>query len=99
MIATESITMEQVSADSIQMRTLGQKDIVPASTDVDEIGSMRGATAEMDDYPTGLKFWLIFITLGALLILGGLDTNIVATAVPRLACGQQKAVEKGTNCW
>lgn len=35
------------------------------------------------EYPTGLKFWLIILTMAALIILGGLDTNIVATAVPR----------------
>ena len=37
---------------------------------------------EAQEYPTGSKFWLIILTLSALLILGGLDTNIVATAVP-----------------
>lgn len=40
-------------------------------------------TEETKEYPTGLKFWLIVLTMTALLILGGLDTNIVATAVPR----------------
>ncbi|KAF2993243.1 hypothetical protein E8E13_000249 [Curvularia kusanoi] len=77
--------MEQTSADSIQMRTLRQNDVAQAVTDVDQAGSLRGATAEMDNYPTGLKFWFITITLGALLILGGLDTNIVATAVPSIS--------------
>ena len=97
-MATETITMEQDSAERIQMRTLSQNDIVLMSTDVDETGSMRGTTTEIDDYPSGLKFWFIFITLGALLVLGGLDTNIVATAVPRLACDQREIVEKETDC-
>lgn len=44
--------------------------------------SARG-TEETKEYPTGVKFWLIILTMTALLILGGLDTNIVATAVPR----------------
>jgi hypothetical protein len=47
-----------------------------------ETHSVRG-TEETKEYPTGLKFWLIVLTMTALLILGGLDTNIVATAVPR----------------
>ena len=34
------------------------------------------------DYPKGAHFWLIFVSLGLVLILGGMDTNIVATAVP-----------------
>lgn len=42
------------------------------------------ADEEAQSYPNGLKFWFIIFTLSALLILGGLDTNIVATAVPRL---------------
>lgn len=46
-----------------------------------ETHSVRGT--EEKKYPTGLKFWLIILTMTALLILGGLDTNIVATAVPR----------------
>ena len=36
-------------------------------------------------YPSGTKLWLAIFNLGALLILGGLDVNIVATAVPRQA--------------
>ena len=35
-------------------------------------------------YPTGVKFWLIILTSAAVLVLGGLDTNIVATAVPSI---------------
>lgn len=34
------------------------------------------------EYPEGAHFWLIFASLAIVLILGGLDTNIVATAVP-----------------
>jgi hypothetical protein len=47
--------------------------------------SEAGPAEEVHEYPTGLKFWLVILTLGALLVLGGLDTNIVATAVPRYA--------------
>ncbi|OGM48709.1 efflux pump antibiotic resistance protein [Aspergillus bombycis] len=36
------------------------------------------------NYPTGTKFWFTIIALGVILILGGLDANIVATAVPSI---------------
>lgn len=36
------------------------------------------------DYPKGFQLWGIISTLGILLILGGLDANIVATAVPSI---------------
>ncbi|QKX63123.1 uncharacterized protein TRUGW13939_10291 [Talaromyces rugulosus] len=35
-------------------------------------------------YPTGGKFWFTVIALCLILILGGLDANIVATAVPSI---------------
>lgn len=35
-------------------------------------------------YPTGAKLWLILLTTGAILVLGSLDMNIVATAVPSI---------------
>lgn len=35
-------------------------------------------------YPTGTKFWFTIIALCVVLTLGGLDTNIVATAVPSI---------------
>ena len=40
--------------------------------------------AEGREYPTRLKLWLFVVTIGAVLALGGLDTNIVATAVPSI---------------
>ncbi|RJE21313.1 Major Facilitator Superfamily [Aspergillus sclerotialis] len=36
------------------------------------------------EYLSGLKFWLIIVTMTALIVLGGLDTNIVATAMPSI---------------
>ena len=36
------------------------------------------------DYPTGLKLWLILLTIGAVLTLTCIDMNIVATAVPSI---------------
>ncbi|KAJ5995165.1 Major facilitator superfamily domain general substrate transporter [Penicillium waksmanii] len=35
-------------------------------------------------YPKGSKFWFTILTLCVVLILGGLDANIVATAVPSI---------------
>lgn len=36
------------------------------------------------EYPTGAKFWLIILTVGAVLVLTCIDMNIVATAVPSI---------------
>ncbi|KAF1846318.1 efflux pump antibiotic resistance protein [Cucurbitaria berberidis CBS 394.84] len=52
---------------------------------IEELEPRSGSAEETRDYPTGLKFWLVIIKLGALLVLGGLDTNIVATAVPSIS--------------
>ncbi|GLB06662.1 hypothetical protein AtubIFM57258_001974 [Aspergillus tubingensis] len=35
-------------------------------------------------YPSGTKFWLLMLTLAAVLILSSIDMNIVATAVPSI---------------
>jgi hypothetical protein len=55
----------------------------PELAGIDSTEAQSGPTENAHDYPTGIRFWLIILTLGGLLILGGLDTNIVATAVPR----------------
>lgn len=55
-----------------QPPTLQQIDILePAEHSQDEIR-----------YPSGFKFWSIVISLSLVLILAGLDGNILATAVP-----------------
>ncbi|TRX91496.1 hypothetical protein FHL15_007501 [Xylaria flabelliformis] len=36
------------------------------------------------EYPTGAKFWLVMLTMGAALILASVDMNIIATAVPSI---------------
>ncbi|KAF2754565.1 permease of the major facilitator superfamily [Pseudovirgaria hyperparasitica] len=46
--------------------------------------SSASTPPEEPTYPTGTKFWFITITLWVILILGGLDANIVATAVPSI---------------
>jgi MFS family permease len=46
--------------------------------------SARNNLDEEPKYPTGSKFWFTIIALCVILILGGLDANIVATAVPSI---------------
>ncbi|KAE8152819.1 hypothetical protein BDV25DRAFT_137495 [Aspergillus avenaceus] len=81
--------MTSISHDDIQMRQFEETgDSVPErSKNAEgtgtghEIFSTEGEE-ETPDYPNGLKFWLIILPLRTLLAIGGLDTNIVATAVP-----------------
>jgi MFS family permease len=35
-------------------------------------------------YPTGIKLWLIMLSVGSVLVLSSIDMNIVATAVPSI---------------
>lgn len=46
-------------------------------------------------YPTGSKFWFTVIALCVILILGGLDANIVATAVPSITNHFQTIADVG----
>jgi hypothetical protein len=50
---------------------------------VDE-SSDPDALPEGTQYPSGLKFWLLMLNLGAVIILGAIDMSIVATAVPSI---------------
>ncbi len=52
-------------------------------TTVDEISDSAHHSIQ-PEYPTGAKFWLIMLTVGAVLILTCIDMNIVATAVPSI---------------
>ncbi|KAB8077448.1 major facilitator superfamily domain-containing protein [Aspergillus leporis] len=47
---------------------------------ISDRASLRGEA----EYPTGAKFWLLMLTLAAVLILSSVDMNIVATAVPSI---------------
>jgi hypothetical protein len=97
-MATQTTTTESGAADAIQLRKLGKDgltgnnntsspdlnlDVLPVAENMEPVEPRSGSAEETQDYPTGIKFWLITIILGALLILGALDINIVATAVPR----------------
>lgn len=46
--------------------------------------SNHASLREEAEYPTGAKFWLLMLTLAAVLILSSVDMNIVATAVPSI---------------
>jgi hypothetical protein len=65
-----------------QINDAGRSDRLDLAA-VDHAEAPGSVAEEALNYPTGLRFWLIILTLAALLMLGGLDTNIVATAVPR----------------
>lgn len=52
-------------------------------TTVGEISNPTHSSVQ-PEYPTGAKFWLIMLTVGAVLILTCIDMNIVATAVPSI---------------
>lgn len=49
----------------------------------DDDTTAAAATTEKQ-YPTGTKFWLTILSLCVVLIIGGLDNNIVATAAPSI---------------
>ncbi|CAF9902778.1 MAG: hypothetical protein ALECFALPRED_000014 [Alectoria fallacina] len=52
-------------------------------TTVDAISDPAHSSVQ-PEYPTGANFWLIMLTVGAVLILTCIDMNIVATAVPSI---------------
>lgn len=52
-------------------------------TTVDEVTDAAHSSVP-PEYPTGAKFWLIMLTVGAVLVLSCVDMNIVATAVPSI---------------
>ena len=52
-------------------------------TTVDETSDPTRSSVQ-PECPTGAKFWLIILTVGAVLILTCVDMNIVATAVPSI---------------
>lgn len=56
----------------------------PADRDPNTVGSPAEQSQQERDYPQGTKFWFMLLAISAVLILGGLDVNIVATAVPSI---------------
>ena len=65
-----------------------------------EIEEPTEQTTEAEpDYPKGTHFWLIFVSLGLVLILGGMDTNIVATAVPSVSHSSTERCHADSPLW
>lgn len=59
-----------------------------------DIESTTAADAE-SSYPAGPRFWLTIVAQCLILIVGGLDANIVATAVPRITDHFHTAADVG----
>jgi MFS family permease len=57
----------------------------PALQPFDGVEQLSQHAAEaQDQYPTGVNFYSIMLSLALVLVLGGLDASIVATAVPAI---------------
>lgn len=54
------------------------------ATDLSELTAEIQAAEDESGYPTGAKFYLIMISVGLVLVLGGMDASIVAVAVPSI---------------
>jgi hypothetical protein len=88
----DAVQMQELGKDDGEIEenpTLQDNKVVTGNhlntTRVEDSESQMVSAGEAKEYPTGAKFWFILLTLSFLLILGGLDINIVATAVPRYA--------------
>ncbi|GIJ89478.1 hypothetical protein Asppvi_008420 [Aspergillus pseudoviridinutans] len=89
MATQTTTTTASAPDDAVQMRRLGTNGTVLQErnsdlTGEDHVEPETHSAEEAQEYPTGLKFWVIILTISALVALGGLDTNIVATAVPSI---------------
>ncbi|KAA8647057.1 uncharacterized protein ATNIH1004_005740 [Aspergillus tanneri] len=85
---TEAISLEHeaftVLPDLQQQQQQNQLPPTAASARTIEPLNVESTTETEPNYPTGTKFWFTIIALCVILILGGLDANIVATAVPSI---------------
>jgi hypothetical protein len=70
------------AADSIT--GVSNADTVDAQPFDDITAPGQHAAEAEHEYPTGAKFYTICLSLALLLVLGGIDGSIVATAVPRI---------------
>lgn len=82
-------------ANGNEIQVTGEADVneigIPASSVVQQplditVGdpSDPARLPEEAEYPAGAKFWLIMLTVGAVLVLSSIDVNVVATAVPSI---------------
>lgn len=58
----------------------------PTATDATETAGAESSQVAEDEtkYPTGTRFWLIMLSIGLNVTLGGMDVQIVSTAVPAI---------------
>ncbi|GAQ05977.1 hypothetical protein ALT_3298 [Aspergillus lentulus] len=75
MTAQTTTTGTSVPRDAIQMRMLGANDTVVEQNTLDLPGKDHAdpethSAEEAQEYPTGLKFWLILLIISALVALG-----------------------------
>ena len=84
---TETAEPSLPQEDSVTVLSADNLQPLPVSTRVNvepfNIEATMAAEGE-PDYPTGTKFWFTIVALCMILVLGGIDANIVATAVPSI---------------
>ena len=74
-----------VSTDA-QASTANKNDEAERTTlePFDTIEDPAVASEAENEYPTGAKFWFIALSMALLLLVGGMDALIIATAVPSI---------------
>jgi MFS family permease len=88
-VTTEVLSLEQEAEPALpdlqqQQQQQNQSPSTAASARTIEPLNIESTPDIEPNYPTGTKFWFTIIALCVILILGGLDANIVATAVPSI---------------
>ncbi|KAM0459127.1 hypothetical protein ACHAO4_002519 [Trichoderma viride] len=82
-VAAPSITLESISSRARSSQSHTGSETAEQATN-NAILTAETTASEQEEYPVGAKFWFTVLSLVILLILGGLDGNIVATAVPNI---------------
>lgn len=82
---TDSLSTEHHASISLQPQQEQPSLPPPSPPTIEPLNTEATLPPEIEpNYPTGSKFWFTIIALCVVLILGGLDANIVATAVPSI---------------
>ncbi|PNP38224.1 hypothetical protein TGAMA5MH_09794 [Trichoderma gamsii] len=82
-VAASSITLEPFSSRARSNQSHTGSEAAEHATN-NAVLTAETTASEQEEYPVGAKFWFTVLSLVILLILGGLDGNIVATAVPNI---------------
>ncbi|KAM0514597.1 hypothetical protein ACHAPE_006592 [Trichoderma viride] len=82
-VAASSITLESFSSRARSSQSHTGSETAEQATN-NAVLTAETTASEQEEYPVGAKFWFTVLSLVILLILGGLDGNIVATAVPSI---------------